>query len=117
MPEKSITVLPSGKPLGAEVRGVELRTPGDGAFREIEQAWHEHSVLLFRGQQLTDDDLIAFSRRFGALDWAPVQETGRRFVEGRPNRYESRAQAGSNMTASIATVFRFPFALKNGWPT
>ena len=44
-------------------------------------------MLLFRGQELTDDDLIAFSRRFGALDWAPVQETGRRFVEGHPEIY------------------------------
>ena len=33
------------------------------------------------------DDLIAFSRRFGDLDWAPVQETGRRFVEGHPEIY------------------------------
>jgi taurine dioxygenase len=36
---------------------------------------------------LSDDDLIAFSRRFGDLDWAPVQETGRRFVEGKPELY------------------------------
>ena len=31
--------------------------------------------------------LIAFSRRFGPLDWAPVQENGRRFVEGKPELY------------------------------
>jgi taurine dioxygenase len=36
---------------------------------------------------MTDDDLIAFSRRFGDLDWAPIQETGRRFVEGLPEIY------------------------------
>src|SRR5437588_799621 len=29
----------------------------------------------------------ALSRRFGALDWAPVQETGRRFGEGKPELY------------------------------
>ena len=40
-----------------------------------------------RGQTLSDQDLIAFSRRFGDLDWAPVQETGRRFVEGLPEIY------------------------------
>jgi taurine dioxygenase len=44
-------------------------------------------VILFRGQTLADQDLIAFSRRFGDLDWAPVQETGRRFVEGLPEIY------------------------------
>src|SRR5262245_33372205 len=31
--------------------------------------------------------LIAFSRRFGDLDWAPIQENGRRFVEGLPEIY------------------------------
>ena len=31
--------------------------------------------------------MIAFSRRFGELDWAPVQETGRRFVDGHPEIY------------------------------
>jgi taurine dioxygenase len=44
-------------------------------------------VLLIRGQHLSDDDLLAFSRRFGELDWAPVQENGRRFVDGKPEIY------------------------------
>jgi len=73
--------------LGAEIGGVDLRTIDDAGFARIHRAWLDHLVLLFRGQQLTDDDLIAFSRRFGALDWAPVQETGRRFVEGHPEIY------------------------------
>jgi taurine dioxygenase len=82
-----LSVHPSGKPLGAEVRGVDLCTIDDAAFAAIHQAWNDHSVLLFRRQQMTDDDLIAFSRRFGELDWAPVQESGRRFVEGYPEIY------------------------------
>jgi taurine dioxygenase len=53
----------------------------------VHRAWLDHLVLLFRGQQLTDEDLIAFSRRFGNLDWAPIQETGRRFVDGYPEIY------------------------------
>ena len=57
------------------------------AFERLLQAWHQYSVVLFRGQSLNDQDLIAFSRRFGDLDWAPVQETGRRFVEGLPEIY------------------------------
>ncbi|CAF1089913.1 unnamed protein product [Rotaria sordida] len=43
--------------------------------------------FLIIGQHLTDDDLIKFSQNFGELDWAPVQETGRRFVEGKPEIY------------------------------
>lgn len=80
-------IQPSGQALAAEVRNVDLREIDDPAFAAIHRAWLDHLVLLFRGQQLTDDDLIAFSRRFGALDWAPVQETGRRFVEGHPEIY------------------------------
>jgi taurine dioxygenase len=83
----SITVQPSAQPLGAEIRGADLRALTDAHFAAIQQAWNHHSVLLFRGQTLTDDDLIAFSRRFGDLDFAPIQETGRRFVEGYPEIY------------------------------
>src|SRR5690349_12149999 len=82
-----ITVLPTGGGLGAEIKGVDLRAIDDAGFALIRAAWVEHAVLLLRGQRLSDDDLIAFSRRFGALDWAPVQETGRRFVEGKPEIY------------------------------
>jgi len=84
---RSTQVLPSGRALGAEIAGSDLRTIDDGDFALIHRAWLDHLVLLFRGQQLTDDDLITFSRRFGQLDWAPVQETGRRFVDGYPEIY------------------------------
>ena len=83
----SIEVIATGATLGAEVRGVDLRTLDDAAFVGLMQAWHDHSVLLVRGQSLSDQDLTAFSRRLGDLDWAPVQENGRRFVEGLPEIY------------------------------
>lgn len=82
-----IEVVPSGKVLGAEIRAVDLRKIGDAEFEAIHQGWLDHLVVLFRGQELSDEDLIAFSRRLGDLDWAPIQETGRRFVEGHPEIY------------------------------
>jgi taurine dioxygenase len=82
-----IDVVPTGRPLAAEVRGVDLRSLDDQKFAALRRAWHQHQVLLIRSQTLSDQDLIAFSRRFGDLDWAPVQETGRRFVEGLPEIY------------------------------
>ncbi len=82
-----VEIIPSGKPLGAEIRGVRLTTVDVRDFVSIYRAWLEHQVVLFRGQQLSDDALIEFSRRFGNLEWAPVQETGRRFVEGHPELY------------------------------
>src|SRR5262245_40326170 len=80
-------VVPSGAALAAEVKGIDLSRLTDEAFELIHAAWLEHQTLLFRGQRLTDADLIAFSRRFGDLDHAPIQENGRRFVDGLPEIY------------------------------
>jgi taurine dioxygenase len=77
----------SGGGLGADIGGVDLCRLGEDAFAAIHRAWLDNLVLRFRGQALTDAELIAFSRRFGELDLAPVQETGRRFVEGMPELY------------------------------
>ena len=82
-----IEVIPSGRALGVEVRGIDLTKLGDAAFARLIQVWHQYSVVLIRNQRLSDQELIAFSRRLGDLDWAPIQETGRRFVEGLPEIY------------------------------
>jgi taurine dioxygenase len=73
--------------LGAEVSGIDLRDLDQSAFDAIHGAWLDYQVLVFRNLDLTDADLVAFSRRFGDLDEAPVQETGRRFVAGHPEIY------------------------------
>src|SRR5579863_458393 len=82
-----LDIIPTGAALGAEIRGVDLAKLDRSTFDPIHRAWLDNLVLLFRNQRLSDDDLIGFSRRFGDLDWAPVQETGRRFVEGKPEIY------------------------------
>jgi taurine dioxygenase len=84
---RAVDVIRTGAALGAEVRGVDLKDLDEAAFVRVMQTWHDHSVLLFRDQSLSDQDLIAFSRRLGDLDWAPIQENGRRFVEGLPEIY------------------------------
>src|ERR1700761_9495152 len=85
--DSKVTIIRSGRALGAEIQGIDLRTITDEDFSFIHRAWLDHLALLFRGQSLSDADLIAFSRRFGGLDYAPIQETGRRFVEGYPEIY------------------------------
>ena len=85
--QSSVTVIPTRGVLGAEIQNIDLRTIAQNDFAVIYGAWLDHSVLLFRAQHLTDDELVAFSRRFGDLDWAPIQESGRRFVEGHPEIY------------------------------
>ena len=82
-----LNVVPTNAVLGAEVLGIDLKSLDEAQFAAFKRAWHRHEVLLVRGQTLSDQDLVTFSRRFGDLDWAPVQETGRRFVEGIPEIY------------------------------
>lgn len=63
------SVRPTGAALGAEILGVDLSRPLDeDTFRQIVDAWHEHEVIFFRDQDLTPEQHIAFSRRFGALE-------------------------------------------------
>jgi taurine dioxygenase len=83
----TLRIRPTGAALGAEVQDVDLRAIEADTFAAIHRAWLDRQVLLFRDQRLADGDLVAFSRRFGDLDEAPVQETGRRFVEGHPEIY------------------------------
>ena len=53
----------------ARLEGVDIRRPPDDAtWAEIRAALDEHSVLVFRGQPLDDEQQIAFSRRFGGLE-------------------------------------------------
>ena len=63
-----IDVTPVDGPLGAEVRCGDLRAIGAEAMAEIRQAWLDHLVLVFRGQTLSDADLLALGAKFGTLD-------------------------------------------------
>jgi taurine dioxygenase len=82
----AIQVVPTGAPLGADIVGVDLsRQLGDRAFQRIHDAWMRHQVLRFRGQNLTKDDLLRFSRRFGELDKAPINTKGTPWIEGYPD--------------------------------
>jgi taurine dioxygenase len=68
-----ITVVPTGAALGADVVGIDLSRPlSADTFQAIEQAWHDHLVLRFRGQTLDDPAFLRFARLFGELDKAPV---------------------------------------------
>src|SRR5947207_4531029 len=57
-----------GATLGAVVTGLRLATLEDREWLEVEQAFHEHAVLIFPAQHLTADEQKAFARRFGALE-------------------------------------------------
>ena len=83
----NLKITPINGPLGAEICGINLANISESEFEAIHLAWLDNCVILLRGQELTDQDLINFSKRLGTLDFAPVQETGRRFVKGYPEIY------------------------------
>jgi taurine dioxygenase len=71
----SIEVRRLSYALGAEVRGVDLRRPLDGAtIAAIRRAWLDHLVLVFPGQDVTPEEQIRFSRTLGTVDPYPLEQ-------------------------------------------
>ena len=63
-----IVIRPLGPIMGAEVIGADVSQPASpSTFQRFQDALHEYKVLAFRDQQLSKDDLIAFSRQWGPL--------------------------------------------------
>jgi hypothetical protein len=64
-----LEVVPLTKHIGAEIRGIDLRDDLDGdTVKAIRKAWLDHLVLVFRGQQFGQEDLVratAISARSG----------------------------------------------------
>ena len=65
----TITVSRLAPSFAARIDGADITRPlPDATWAQIRAAFEEHSVLLFRGQPLDDEQQIAFSRRFGNLE-------------------------------------------------
>jgi alpha-ketoglutarate-dependent 2,4-dichlorophenoxyacetate dioxygenase len=70
--------VPLARHFGAEVRGVSLSdvAASDVAYRAVREAFEEHSLLLFRDQEIADDVQAAFSRAFGPLERVKIGSEG-----------------------------------------
>jgi taurine dioxygenase len=63
-----IQVTPLSPACGAELSGVDLRRPlSERQVRAIKDAWGKHLVLVFRGQELSQEDQLRFASYFGEL--------------------------------------------------
>ena len=71
-------IVPLGPGFAAELRGATLAdiAADDAAYEETRAAFEEHSVLVFRGQDVADETQLAFSRRFGPLEVTKVGSIG-----------------------------------------
>ena len=64
----TISIQPLSGPLGAEVSGLDLsQALDDATIGEILDAWHAHELLLFRGQDISEDQQVGFAARFGKV--------------------------------------------------
>ena len=63
-----LPVKKSNAACGAEIVFDLARDIDDPTFREIERAFHDNIVVVFRGQQLSNERHVEFSRRFGELE-------------------------------------------------
>jgi taurine dioxygenase len=72
-------------PLGAEIDGIDLSgriTSSD--LEAIENVWCERLVVVFHDQNLSDPQLIAFSKNFGELDPPGPNPYGQPFLKDHP---------------------------------
>jgi len=72
-----IDVRPISGALGAEVRGIDVRTAGSAQWDQVRRAFLEHIVLFFPGQELDAKGVAAAGAQFGELGFYP-------FIEGLP---------------------------------
>ncbi|MBT6274766.1 MAG: taurine dioxygenase [Chromatiales bacterium] len=69
-----IEVQPLSGSLGAEVLGVDLAQLDDGAFDAIYSAFVQHQVVVFRDQDLTPEQYLAFAHRWGGIHPHPFMK-------------------------------------------
>ena len=85
MPAQTLQVRPYSSAVGAEVLGADLsRSLDEGTWALIHEAFRRHLVLFFRDQDLTPEQQLAFSRRFGELEPYPYADG----MEGYPELVE-----------------------------
>ena len=109
----TLTIEPTGATLGAYVTGVDLAALDDGTYAGIEDAWHEHGVLIFPGQHPSDETQAAFGERVGRLErfhskqTAKVTPISNRKPDGtllKPDDYGSRLQRATKAAPEAPTA-------------
>lgn len=73
-------IVPLAPGFAAELRGVTIQdvAASEATYATVRAALEEHSVLVLRGQDVSDDAQLAFSRRFGPLEVTKIGSLGYR---------------------------------------
>ena len=68
----ALEVVPTGSACGAVVTGIDLSQElSPDLVAELRAHWLEHKVLIYPRQQLSNDDLVRFTRYFGEIGEDP----------------------------------------------
>ncbi|TAM92532.1 TauD/TfdA family dioxygenase [bacterium] len=68
MSNTNLDLRPISSIAGVEVLGVDLRRPvTEDVQRSLREAWHHHALLLFRNQELSEEDQLRAARIFGEI--------------------------------------------------
>jgi alpha-ketoglutarate-dependent 2,4-dichlorophenoxyacetate dioxygenase len=80
----AISIRPLNPDFAGQVAGIDCRRPLDpGEVAAIEEGMDRYAVLVFHDQKLTDEQQLAFTRHFGALESYPTPGHIRRPQEQR----------------------------------
>jgi taurine dioxygenase len=71
---KHIEVKPIAGTMGAEIFGANLAALDDETFDELYNAWLRYHVVVFRDQDITPDQQLAFALRFGGIHHHPFMK-------------------------------------------
>ena len=100
----TISILPTGAPVGAQVLGIDLSKPLNSAtFSAIERAFNEYGVIFFRDQDVSREEHIAFGRRFGELEIHPFATNHPDHPEIVVIHHDERSKSGQNSWHSDVT--------------
>lgn len=76
-----LEIIPTGKAVGAEIRGVDMAAPVPASLKKkLLQAWATHQVLLFRDQQMSDELIVEAADVFGGYQASGARK--RRLADG-----------------------------------
>jgi alpha-ketoglutarate-dependent taurine dioxygenase len=107
-------IVPLGPGFAAELRGVTIHdvAASEGAYAAVRAAFEEHSVLVLRDQDVTDEAQLAFSSRFGPLEVTkPTGVTAAGCVAGEAGAAcAAHSEAGARSSAHISNgMSHWPF--------
>src|SRR5262249_39581185 len=81
MATTAVEFRPLAAAFGAEVIGVDLRDDlSEPVKHRLREAWYAHSLLLFRSQELSDEQVDRASEIFGRIEYQAEFSQRRRFI-------------------------------------